>query len=292
MTTEPQAGGTEPLTGAREPLVGATELLAVATEAAGVAAELIRTRFPGVLTAKGDRDMASEVDFAVEREVRALLARRTPQVGLLGEEEGGPGLDGDLTWVLDPVDGTVNFVHGLPLCAVSLGLVRRRRPVLGVVEMPFLGSRFEAVEGHGAYADGKRLKTSTATSLAEAVVAVGDYAVGRDADLLNRERLAVLAALVPRVQRIRMLGTAATDLAWLAAGRLDALVMLANNPWDTAAGVVLAREAGATVVDRYGVEHTTATPETLAGPRPLLDEICALVRSVGDQVAADSRPDR
>ncbi|MCW3819650.1 inositol monophosphatase [Micromonospora sp. DR5-3] len=256
------------------------ELLPVAVEATTVAAELVRTRFPGTLTAKGDRDMASEVDFAVERAVRDLLRERTPGIGLLGEEEGGPALDGELTWVLDPVDGTVNFVHGLPLCAVSLALVRRRRPVLGVVEMPFLGSRYQAVEGAGAYADGRRLRASAATTLAEAVVAVGDYAVGADADLLNRERLAVTAALVPRVQRIRMLGTAATDLAWVAGGRLDALVMLANNPWDTAAGVVLAREAGALVVDRYGAEHDTASNETLAGPRSLLDEIRALIRAV------------
>jgi myo-inositol-1(or 4)-monophosphatase len=103
--------------------------------------------------------------------------------------------------------------------------------------------------------------------------------VGAGAEQANRLRLAVTARLVPRVQRIRMLGTAAMDLAWLAHGRLDALVMLANNPWDTAAGVVLAREAGALVVDRYGVEHSTESGETLAGGAALLDEILPLIRS-------------
>ncbi|GAB3809043.1 inositol monophosphatase family protein [Micromonospora zhanjiangensis] len=255
------------------------ELLPVAQAATGVAAELIRTRFPGALTAKGDRDMASEVDYAVERAVRDLLRERTPQVGFLGEEEGRSGAAAELTWVLDPVDGTVNFVHGLPLCAVSLGLVRGDRAVLGVVEAPFLGTRYHAVTGAGAYADGERIRASGVAKLADAVVAVGDYAVGPDADLANRLRLAVTARLVPRVQRIRMLGTAAIDLAWLAHGRLDALVMLANNPWDTAAGVVLAREAGAVVVDRHGANHHTGSAETVAGGAALLEELLPLIRA-------------
>ena len=164
------------------------------------------------------------------------MRERTPGIGFLGEEEGFTGSTGPdygLTWVLDPVDGTVNFVHGLPLCAVPLGLVRRRRPVLGVIEAPFLGTRYHAAEGDGAYADGEPIRASGVATLADAVVAVGDYAVGADAEPANRLRLAVTARLVPRVQRIRMLGTAALDLAWLAHGRLDALVMLANNPWDT-----------------------------------------------------------
>lgn len=268
--------------------LSAVALLPVAQEATGLAAELIRTRFPGVLTAKGDRDMASEVDFAVERAVREFLRERTPQIGFLGEEEGasgsggGDGPGGDLTWVLDPVDGTVNFVHGLPLCAVSLGLVQRHRPVLGVIETPFLGSRYHAAEGEGAYVDGEPIRASTVAALADAVVAVGDYAVGADAEEVNRERLAVTTRLVARVQRVRMLGSAAIDLAWLAEGRIDALVMLANNPWDTAAGVVLAREAGARVVDRHGAEHTTESAETLAGSDALLAEIVALVRHAAE----------
>jgi myo-inositol-1(or 4)-monophosphatase len=271
--------------------VTAAALLPLAREATAAAAEMIRTRLPGVITAKGDRDMASEVDFAVERAVRDLLRERTPGIRFLGEEQGAcagggspggglPAPGGELTWVLDPVDGTANFVRGLPLCAVSLGLVRDRRPVLGVIEMPFLGGRYHAVEGGGAYVDGRPIRASGIGTLAGAMVALGDYAVGPDAARANRERLALTNLLVPRVQRVRMLGTAAIDLAWLAQGRLDALVMLANNPWDTAAGVVLAREAGVRVVDRHGVEHTMASGETLAGSPAVLDEILALIRTV------------
>ncbi|MCP2327705.1 myo-inositol-1(or 4)-monophosphatase [Hamadaea flava] len=252
-------------------------MLTAAQDAVDLAAGMLRTRLPGVLTAKGDRDMASEVDYAVERAVRSFLAERTPDVGFLGEEEGAAGAADGLTWVLDPVDGTVNLVHGIPLVAVSLGLVLAGTPILGVVDTPFLHRRYHAVRGDGAYADGRPIRASGVSRLADAVVAVGDYAVGEDADVKNADRLAVTGRLVPRVQRVRMLGSAAIDLVWVAEGRLDALVMLANKPWDTAAGVVIAREAGAQVVDRTGAPHTMASGETLAGAPQLLDELLPLV---------------
>ncbi|NUT34594.1 MAG: inositol monophosphatase [Hamadaea sp.] len=257
---------------------GLSRLLAAAQDAVDLAAGMLLTHLPGMLTAKGDRDMASEVDYAVERAVRAFLAERTPEIGFLGEEEGGPAVDpAGLAWVLDPVDGTVNFVHGIPLVAVSLGLVSAGTPILGVVDTPFLKRRYHAVHGGGAYADGGTIRASGVTELAEAVVAVGDYAVGDGAEEKNADRLAVTARLVPRAQRIRMLGSAAIDLVWLAEGRVDALVMLANKPWDTAAGVAIAREAGAVVVDRTGAPHTMAAGETLAGSPALIEEILPLV---------------
>lgn len=265
------------------------ELLEVAHEAVGLAAELIRTRAPGALTAKGERDMASELDFEVERSVRELLAVRTPEIGFLGEEYGALRGDSGLVWVLDPIDGTVNFVHGIPLVAVSLGLARGNRAVLGVIDTPFLGTRYHAVDGHGAFRcpsssglpggrpAGTPIRASGVQRLAEAVTAVGDYAVGSGAEQANRWRLAVTAALVPRVQRIRMLGTAAIDLVWLAEGRLDALAMFSNRPWDTCAGVVIAREAGAVVVDRHGDEHSLDSGETIAGSAALVSRLLPLI---------------
>lgn len=261
---------------------GLVALLPVATAAVDLAADLVRNGRPGALTAKGERDMASEVDFAVERAVREYLRRRTPRIGFVGEEEGALDPDAELVWVLDPVDGTVNFVHGLPLVAVSLGLLRGGRPVLGVIDLPLLGQRYWAVEGAGAYADGKRISANRPARLDEALVAIGDYAVGSGAAGRNRERLAMTAALVSRAQRVRMLGTAAVDLAWLASGRLDALVMFSNNPWDVTAGVVLAREAGARTVDRDGSEHSLAATATIAAAPPVLEEILTLVRGLAD----------
>jgi myo-inositol-1(or 4)-monophosphatase len=255
-------------------------LLPVAHEAIDVASKLVRGSVPGTLTAKGDRDMASEVDFAVERAVRRFLQEATPTIDFLGEEEGVSGHGADLVWTLDPVDGTANLVHGLPLCAVSLGLVRRGRPVLGVIDLPFLESRYSAIEGQGAQVDGRTLQTSQTVNLHDAIVAIGDYAVGTNAEAKNSLRLALTAQLAATALRVRMFGSAAIDLAWVAEGRLDASIILGNKPWDMAAGVVIAREAGAHVVDRDGSPHTADSAATVAIAPRLVDQVVALIRQV------------
>jgi myo-inositol-1(or 4)-monophosphatase len=268
--------GTEPADMTASP--GA--LVPVALEAVALAGDLIRSRRPGTLTAKGDRDMASELDFAVERAVRARLRLRTPEVAVLGEEEGVTGrYDGDLLWALDPIDGTANFVHGMPLAGVSLGLLRGDRPVLGAIDLPFLGARYWAVEHAGAYEGDRRIFASRTGGLREAIVAIGDYAVGAGAEERNTPRLALTERLAGRVQRVRMLGSAAIDLAWVAEGKLDACVTLSNNPWDTAAGVVIAREAGAVVIDLDGSDHTAASAATIAVAPRVAGELLDLVQS-------------
>jgi myo-inositol-1(or 4)-monophosphatase len=254
------------------------ELLAVATEATAIACEMIRSRDPGVFTSKGDRDMATEVDFAVERAVRELLAQMTPEIGLLGEEEGTTGgTDNGLLWSLDPIDGTVNFTHGLPLCAVSLGLVTGSRSIVGVVELPFLGGKYTAVHGGGAYLGGRRLHGSHCERMAEALVALGDFAVGLRAPERNQERLRMAEILAASVQRVRMFGTAATDLAWVAEGKLDACVLFSNKPWDTSAGVLIAREAGVEVLDVDGSPHTFHSYGTVAVAKPIAGQLIDLV---------------
>ncbi|GIE32099.1 inositol monophosphatase [Actinoplanes italicus] len=254
-----------------------TDLLPIAHQAVDLAQGIMRTMQPGALTAKGDRDMASEVDLAIEEQVRALLANLTPDIGFLGEENGTSGVTDGLMWALDPVDGTVNFVHGSPLCAISLGLIAENRSVLGVIDLPFLTSRYSAAEGAGAQANGEPISISRTDRIGEAVVALGDYAVGVGSEAKNQIRFALTERLGSDVQRIRMHGSAAIDLAWLAAGHVDAVVMLANKPWDTAAGVVIAREAGALVVDHDGSPHTFESRATLAASAGLMPAILALV---------------
>jgi myo-inositol-1(or 4)-monophosphatase len=255
------------------------ELLPVAIEAVKIASGLIGSRTAGTLTPKGDRDYASEVDYQVEREVRAFLARATPGISFLGEEEGAIGEETETQWSLDPVDGTVNFAHALPLCGVSLALMTDRNAVLGVIDLPFLGSRYTAVRSGGAYRDGELIHVSKTSRLRDAVVSVGDYAVGKDADRRNLPRLAVTTRLAEEALRVRMFGSAAVDLAWLAEGRTDALITLSNKPWDTAAGVIIAREAGAVVVDSDGTEHTSDSRATIAAPPALVGDVIALVQA-------------
>jgi myo-inositol-1(or 4)-monophosphatase len=254
-------------------------LLPVAFQATDIAAAMMRTRRPATLTEKNDRDLVSDVDLAIERQVRAHLADATPLIGFLGEEEGQTGAVSGWLWTLDPIDGTSNFAHSIPLCATSLALLYDGHPVLGVIDAPFLGQRYHAIEGHGAYTGQTRMAASTTTQLRDAMVAVGDYATGPRADHKNEQRLALTVQLAPRVHRVRMLGTAALDLAWVAEGRLDASITLGNKPWDTAAGVILAREAGATVVDTDGSPHNFDSAATIAAPDVLISQLLPLIQA-------------
>ena len=138
-------------------------------EAVSIASEMMRSLSPGVLTPKGDRDMVSEVDLAIERRLREHLHGKTPEIGFLGEEDGPVG-NGEFVWALDPVDGTVNFVRGVPLCAVSLALLHRGRPVLGVIHLPFLGTRYHASDGGGAFAGDRRVRVGLGRPIEEAIV--------------------------------------------------------------------------------------------------------------------------
>lgn len=251
------------------------KLLGVAGEAVDLAVDTLRSAVgPGDLTPKGDRDYASEIDFRIERQLRAHLTEATPDIGFLGEEEGTSGHQGGLHWALDPIDGTVNYVRDLPLFAVSLALIEDDQPVLGVIDMPTFGVRYRAAAGLGTFAGDRRLSCPPPPAdLGSAIVAIGDYAVGTNAESKNRVRLRITSRLAATVLRVRMLGSAAIDLAWLAEGRLDASITLSNKTWDMAAGVVLARETGHQVVDAAGAAYSLASASTVAAHPAIVDDV-------------------
>jgi len=256
-----------------------TSLLPVALEAVEIASELVRTSRPAAHMAKGDRDLATDVDFAVERRLRQFLADRTPTIDFLGEEEGATVDESrDLLWTLDPIDGTVNYSADIPLCAVSLALVHDARPILGVIDLPFLNARYWATDRGGAFLNDRRLQVAGARSLGEAIVALGDFAVGPAAERQNRLQVSVADQLATRALRVRMLGSAAIDLAWLAEAKLHASITLCNPPWDMAAGVVIAREAGASVLDIDGSDYSMDSRFVIAAPPLLATEILDTVR--------------
>ena len=155
----------------------------------------------------------TDIDEAVEHLVRDRLLRDTPDLGFLGEETGATG-DSATYWVLDPVDGTTNFSHGLPLNAVALGLIHDEQPVLGVIALPFLGRRYWAARGHGAYRDHTQITVSETTDISRALVALSSYGGWADfpvRDLLSAELDRVLSA---RAQGVRRLGATAVDLVF------------------------------------------------------------------------------
>ncbi|WP_026930307.1 inositol monophosphatase family protein [Glycomyces tenuis] len=254
-----------------------SEYLAIAERAADLAVELIESgrETRRTLERKGDRDFASDLDLAVEDRLREFLAEATPDIPLLGEERGVSGGTGSpYEWVLDPIDGTVNLVHGLPTFCVSLGLTRDGDPVVGVVDAPSLGERFSAAAGLGASLSGDAIACSATDDLAEALVALPDFALADRSPAINAERMRLIADLVPRVQRIRLIGSAALELCWVAAGRFDATVHPQANLWDVAAGVVIAREAGAAVLDRRGEAFGPGSASVVAAAPALASELC------------------
>lgn len=249
-------------------------------EAVDAARAILLSRRPALVQVKGDRDVVSDVDLAIERTVREHLAHATPGIGLLGEEEGGADpVSANRCWVLDPIDGTANFVAGSPLCGISLALVEAGHPVLGVVDLPMLGERYTAEQGGGAACNGSTLRIPAPQRLGEAIVAVGDFATGSAASSQNPDQLRIVSVLAERTSRVRMLGSAAIDLAWLAAGRHHASVTLCNRPWDMAAGVVIATEAGAWVGDLGGASYSLGSGSVIAAAPGLAPELLAAIRA-------------
>jgi myo-inositol-1(or 4)-monophosphatase len=273
-------------------MIFSVDLLRVANAAVDIARGIMLRTEPGRITSKGDRDMASEVDYAIEKSVREHLSIHTPDISFLGEEEGGGApAAGTLTWVLDPIDGTANFIRGLPMCAISLGLIDGKEGVLGIVDLPFLGARYSALKGEGAYCGNRQIHVSNTSDIAEAIVTTGDYAVGVGALPRNQARLSLTKQLAGRVQRIRMLGTAALDLVWLADGKTDASFALSNKAWDMTAGVVIAREAGARVVDSSGIDHNFDSTATIAANAQLLPQLLPVIQEVLAQTGQQTGPD-
>ena len=231
----------------------------------------------GALIAKGDRDFATEVDLHVESAIRTSLAKAAPGIPFLGEEEGGEEEPGEVRWVLDPIDGTINFARDSPLCTISLSLVAAGQPVLGIVDAPLLGERFIAQQGAGAYLNGTLISVAEVGALREAMVGVADFKVGVGSGEENRVHLAVLARLARESLRVRMLGSAALDLAWLAAGRLNVTLMLSNLPWDVTAGLLLVREAGGLVYDYDGSPHDAESRYTIASVPSVVERVRRIV---------------
>ncbi|MFF0494140.1 inositol monophosphatase family protein [Nocardia sp. NPDC004068] len=258
-------------------------LLGIARHAAARGGALLRETAPGRIEQKGDRDFVTDLDRRIEQEIRDCLREMVPGIDFLGEEIETPAHPETLeaVWVLDPIDGTSNFIHGLPFSAVSLALAQKGTATIGVVVAPFLGLEYYAASGTGAFCNGQPISTSRPSSLAAAIISLGDYAVGTDAAEKNQRRFALTHTLAHSVERIRMFGSAALDLTWVASGKTDACVMMSNKPWDTSAGVVIAREAGAVVTDLAGTPHTLSSAETVAVSPSIANELLELLDRMG-----------
>lgn len=258
-------------------------LARIAREVVEEAAEYLATHPPTTVREKADRDVITDVDLAIEDRVRARLARLTPNLGFLGEENGATG-NRDTYWVLDPVDGTANFCHGMPLHTIALGLVQAAQPIIGVVTLPALGHHYWAVRGGGAYRDGVRLRVAGAAGLAGSLIALGDYGTGPRSLVGDLLSMALDRELTARAQGVRRLGSTVLELVWVADGSIDASITLGNRTWDTAAAALIAREAGALVMDADGSAHTTRSRCAIACAPALREELVGLLAIARDTV--------
>ncbi|MEO7103852.1 MAG: inositol monophosphatase family protein [Gemmatimonadaceae bacterium] len=247
------------------------KILDAMSAAARVAEEVIRSgaarRETLTWESKGHADFVTEVDTGAEaviqHELVTALADDFPDLQVLGEESWrDEPLPLDLAFIVDPLDGTTNFLHGIPAYSVSIAAIYETRPVIGLVlDIPH-DQMFTAVRGHGSRVNGAPIHVSEISDPSRALIGTGfPFGANAATERYSRQFVPVAQATAG----IRRAGSAALDLAWLAAGRFDAFWELRLNPWDIAAGILLVEEAGGLVTDIHGTRATVATSPLVAG---------------------------
>uniref|UniRef100_A0A0C9QN68 Inositol-1-monophosphatase n=1 Tax=Wollemia nobilis TaxID=56998 RepID=A0A0C9QN68_9CONI len=236
-----------------------TGYLDSAVEAAIRAGKMISTNFYEEKTVehKGQVDLVTETDKACEELVFNFLKEKYPDHKFIGEETssvyGTAELTDDPTWIIDPVDGTTNFVHRFPFVCISIGLTIRKVPTVGVVYNPIIGELFKAISGRGAYLNGQRIQSSSQSEIGNALLAA-EVGVVRDKETVDATTNRINGLLF-KVRSLRMTGSCALNLCGIACGRIDIYYELGfGGPWDVAAAVVIIQEAGGCVFDPSGGE--------------------------------------
>ncbi|PDO09965.1 MAG: inositol monophosphatase [Candidatus Reconcilbacillus cellulovorans] len=271
-------------------IVSGKSFTAVAVSTAAKAGEWLKTRLgqpTSVQTKSSERDLVTEVDRGTETMIRNLIRTHFPGHAFLGEEGTGAGEPGAVTveeaaeaeyvWIIDPIDGTTNFIHGFPFFSISLALAYRGEVIVGVIYDPSRDELFVAEKNKGAYVRGRRMSVSRESALGESLLATGFPS--RPTDL--ERSVAAVAHLAPRVRNIRTAGSAALHLAYVAAGRLSGFFEPGLNAWDVAAGVLLVRESGGTVTDMDGRPFRLGTRNIVATNGRVHGELLAALRTAG-----------
>ncbi|HBI16219.1 MAG TPA: inositol monophosphatase [Desulfobulbaceae bacterium] len=239
-------------------------LLLAASRAAVTAGFIIRELYPRphTIRMKGEIDLVTEADVASESAIIASLAEDAPGIAIMAEESYlGEAVAEQRAWIIDPLDGTTNFAHGIPVFAVSIGLLDQGQPLAGVIYCPMQDELFCASRGGGAWLNDQRIQVTATDFLVQALVATGfPYDIHKYVDQV----LAQTRSVLPKVRDIRRMGAAAVDLAYVACGRLDGFWEFALKPWDTAAGWLLVEEAGGRVTGFGGQPYSPFRGEILA----------------------------
>ncbi|VAW06263.1 Inositol-1-monophosphatase [hydrothermal vent metagenome] len=251
--------------------------LHVAISAARAGAEIVKAQFGGPQNPqyKGNFDPVTAVDHAAEKAILDVLVEERPDDQIMAEESGGES-HASRHWIVDPLDGTVNFVHSIPHVSISVALYDGEVGLVGVVFDPLRDELFTATLGGGAYLNSHVISVSDVDDLNKSVVATG-FPYNHDiyADSLS----IVLREVLREVNGIRRMGSAALDLAWVAAGRYDGYWELGIAPWDGAAGIILVREAGGTVTDPFGRPTTPSKGLVVSSNGAIHDRLRTIVEA-------------
>jgi myo-inositol-1(or 4)-monophosphatase len=255
-------------------------LMTVMTDAVLKAARSLKRDFGEVenlqVSRKGPGDFVSAADRKAEQILRDQLQKARPDYGLIMEESGVvEGTDKTHRWHIDPLDGTTNFLHGLPQFCISVGLERDGQMVAGVIYNPANDEMFIAEKGKGAYLNNRRIRVAARRDMADALVICGLPHVGRGN---HPQFIKELSAVMAAAGGMRRLGSAALDLAYVACGRADAYWERGLNSWDVAAGLIILREAGGFVSDADGGNDPVATRSVACGNEVLQRELVSLLR--------------
>lgn len=256
-------------------------VMTVMIGAARKAARVLQRDFNEVwalqVSKKGPSDFVSAADRKTEQVLIGELQKARPGYGIMAEESGVvEGPDKTHRWYIDPLDGTTNFLHAVPHFAISIGLEREGQLVAGLVYNPISNELFHAEKGQGAFLNDKRLRVSARTDMGEALTATGIPYRGRDG---HKRFLAELESVMAQTAGVRRFGSAALDLAFVAAGRYDLFWERGLAAWDVAAGIVLVREAGGVVTDLNGGAILPGAGSILAGNEPLHGPFLSLIKA-------------
>jgi myo-inositol-1(or 4)-monophosphatase len=268
----------------RQSLAPRSATITVMIRAAFAASKGLKRDFGEVehlqVAAKGPADFVSRADIQAERTLRRELERTRPEYGFLGEEGGETKGDGRNRWIADPLDGTTNFLHGLPHFAISLALERDGEVIAGVIYNPISDELFWSEKGNGAfldtpYARSRRLRVSGRKDLGQALVSTGIPQMGRGD---HRDYVRRLEQVMGKTAGVRRWGAAALDLAFVAAGRYDAFYEFKLSPWDVAAGSLMVREAGGLISDIEGNPYALGGASILATNGHLRDPLVEVLK--------------
>lgn len=252
-------------------------ILNIAINAAHIAGDLMRQEFHKVasipVTQKARHDYVTEIDRSSEEQIVREIKRYHPDHSILGEEGGADG-DSEFQWIIDPLDGTSNYLHGIPHFGISIALQVKGRTEHAVVYDPMRDEMFSASRGGGAHLNNTRIRVSKRNSLDTAILATAF-------PFRQRGQMAtytgIFSDVFKKIEDIRRNGAAALDLAWVGAGRMDAYFEIGLKPWDVAAGALIVREAGGVVTDFDGNDNVEESSSILAAPYKLMTPLRKII---------------